>query len=139
MNTPTRSRLLWPCLATALMSLPLAASAQPATPAELAAAYARQAGQAASPERGQKFFTTNFGRDFGWSCSSCHGAPPTRDGRDQVSDKRIAPFAPAFNDKRFTDRAKVENHFRQNCKDVVGRECTPLEKADVLAWVLTLK
>jgi hypothetical protein len=103
------------------------------------AAYGKQAGQAASPERGQKFFSTNFGREFGWSCSSCHGAPPTREGRDQVSDKAIAPFAPAFNDKRFTDRAKVENHFRQNCKDVVGRECTPLEKADVLAWVLTLR
>ena len=139
MKMLTRFRRSLPCLIATLAWLPLAASAQPTTPAELVAAYSKQAGRAASPERGQKLFTTNFGRAFGWSCSSCHGAPPTREGKDQVSEKRIAPFAPAFNDKRFTDRAMVENHFRQNCKDVVGRECTPLEKADVLAWVLTLK
>ena len=29
--------------------------------------------------------------------------------------------------------------FRNNCKDVVGRDCSAAEKADVLAWLLTLK
>ena len=48
-------------------------------------------------------------------------------------------MAPAFNAERFTDAAKVEKWFRRNCNDVVGRECTAAEKADVLAWLSTLK
>lgn len=28
--------------------------------------------------------------------------------------------------------------FRRNCNDVMGRECTTVEKADVLSWLLTL-
>ena len=112
---------------------------QAATPAELLAGYSAQAGGAASAERGQKLFSTNFGRDLGLSCASCHGALPTKPGKDVVSEKPIAPLAPAFNPKRFTDKAKVETNFNQNCKDVVGRVCTPGEKADVLAWLISLK
>ena len=59
--------------------------------------------------------------------------------RNTGSNKPIRPMAPAFNPGRFTDRTKVENAFRLNCTDVVGRECTALEKADVLSWLLTLK
>ena len=66
-------------------------------------------------------------------------AVPTKASRHAISDKRLAPLAPAFNDKTFTDRAKVEGWFRTNCKDVVGRECTAQEKADVLGWLVTLK
>lgn len=117
----------------------LAPPAQALTPDELLADYTRQTGVAASPERGQRLFNTNFGRDFGWSCASCHGATPTGEGKDQLTEKRIAPFAPAFNAKRFSDRSRVEHQFRLNCKDVVGRECTAGEKADVLSWLLTLK
>ena len=113
--------------------------AHAATPAELLAGYSKAAGAAPSPERGQRFFTTNFGRDFGWSCSTCHGAVPTGEGKDDLTGKSIRPFAPAFNPARFTDRSKVEYAFRLNCKDVVGRECTALEKADLLSWLLTLK
>ena len=117
----------------------LVPAAQAATPAELLAGYSAKAGAAASPERGQRFFTTNFGRDFGWSCSSCHGAVPTQNGKDDVTKKTIKPMAPAFNPARFVDGARVEHMFRLNCKDVVGRECTAGEKADVLSWLLTLK
>ena len=53
--------------------------------------------------------------------------------------KVIGPLAPAFNPERFTDAAKTEKWFRRNCNDVMGRECTAGEKADVLAWLLTLK
>jgi len=52
---------------------------------------------------------------------------------------RPSGSAPAANPARFTDRTAVELNFRINCKDVVGRECTAAEKADVLAWLLTLK
>lgn len=51
----------------------------------------------------------------------------------------IAALAPRFNPERFTDNAKTEKWFRRNCNDVVGRECSAAEKADVLAWLLTLK
>ncbi|MDP1901756.1 MAG: DUF1924 domain-containing protein [Rubrivivax sp.] len=117
----------------------LAPAAQAATPAEMLAGYTAKAGAPASPERGQKLYTTNFGRDLGWSCASCHGSNPAKDGKDQMSEKRITALAPAFNPARFTDASKVENFFRLNCKDVLGRECNAGEKADVLAWLLTLK
>jgi len=116
-----------------------AASAGAATPEDLLAGYNKAAGAAPSPERGQRFFNTNFGRDLGLSCASCHGAVPTKEGKDAVTDKKIRPFAPAFNPARFTDATKVEYNFRMNCKDVVGRECTAVEKADLLSWLLTLK
>ena len=51
----------------------------------------------------------------------------------------IGPLAPAFNPQRFADAAKTEKWFRRNGNDVVGRECTAAEKADVLAWLLTLR
>ena len=55
------------------------------------------------------------------------------------TDKAIEPLAPAVNPKRFTDSAKVEKWFRRNCKDVLARECSAGEKADVLAWLITLR
>jgi hypothetical protein len=114
-----------------------AAAAHAATPAELLAAYSAQAGAAAVAERGQQLFTTRHGRE--WSCSSCHGAVPTQTGKHASTGKPIAAMAPAFNAKRFTDAAKTEKWFRRNCNDVVGRECSAAEKADVLSWLLTLK
>lgn len=35
--------------------------------------------------------------------------------------------------------AKADKWFRRNCKDVLSRECTAAEKADVLAWLVQLK
>ena len=56
-----------------------------------------------------------------------------------TASEPIEPLAPAFNAERFADTAKSEKWFRRNCNDVLGRECTASEKADVLAWLLTLK
>lgn len=127
-------------LLSGLVALAVAApAAHAATPAELLAGYVAQAGSPASPERGEKLFNTNFGKDLELSCGSCHGAVPTKTSRHAISEKRLEPLAPAFNDKRFTDRAKVEGWFRINCKDVMARECTAQEKADVLGWLVSLK
>lgn len=125
-------------LAAAVLA-PWPATAWADTPAELVAGYSAKAGAPAQPEKGQKFFTTNFGREMGLSCSSCHGATPVRTGRDVVTEKPIAPLAPAANARRFSDRSKVEFWFGQNCKDVVGRDCTAAEKADLISWLMTLK
>jgi hypothetical protein len=115
----------------------VASIAQAATPIDLLADYSRQAGAPAVPARGQQLFTTPHGRD--WSCSSCHGAVPTQTGRHASTAKPIDAMAPTVNAQRFTDAAKSEKWFRRNCNDVIGRECTAGEKADVLAWLLSLK
>jgi cytochrome c peroxidase len=125
------------CRALLLGGFVLGPLAQAGTPAEQLAGYAAQAGAPAQPTRGQQLFTTRHGKD--WSCASCHTASPTVDGKHASTGKLIRPMAPAFNPERFTDAAKTEKWFRRNCNDVMGRECTPGEKADVLAWLLTLK
>ena len=108
-----------------------------ATPAELLAGYTAQAGQPANAARGEAFFKASHGQE--WQCTSCHGKSPLVGGRHASTDKAIEPLAPAANPKRFTDSAKVEKWFRRNCKDVLARECTAAEKADVLAWLMTLR
>ena len=124
-------------LCAALVAACLAPAAHASQPAQLLAGYSAQAGAAAQAERGQKLFTSRHGRE--WSCASCHGAPPTQTGKHASTGKSIGALAPAFNTERFTDSAKTEKWFRRNCNDVIGRECTAGEKADVLAWLLTLK
>ncbi len=127
-----------------LFALASASPAAPAeTPADFLAAYAQEAKRddpaytAPSAQHGQKFFTGLHGRE--WSCASCHTRNPAAAGRHAVTDKAIEPLAPAANAARFTRTGKVEKWFRRNCKDVLGRACTAQEKADVLAWLLTLK
>ncbi len=99
--------------------------------------YAAQANQAPSVSRGEQFFQAKHGKE--WSCASCHKSPPTSDGLHASTNKSIAPLAPAFNAKRFTDEAKVNKWFKRNCNDVLGRECTAVEKADVMAYLNFLK
>jgi hypothetical protein len=47
-------------------------------------------------------------------------------------------LAAAFTAERFTDSAVVDKWFKRNCKDVLPRECTAPEKADVLAGMCGL-
>jgi hypothetical protein len=108
-----------------------------ATPGELARAYVAQSGASPQPASGQQFFTSVHGGE--WSCASCHGAVPIQAGRHAITGKPIGALAPAINPDRFNDADKVEKWFRRNCKDVVGRECTAAEKADVIAWLMSLK
>ncbi|HNV59302.1 MAG TPA: DUF1924 domain-containing protein [Rhodoferax sp.] len=112
-------------------------SAHAASPADTLAGFSAQAGATAVAARGQEFFNKTHGRE--WSCASCHGAIPTQTGKHASTGKAIGPLAPAFNTERFTDKAKTDKWFRRNCNDVVGRECTAAEKADVMAWLISLK
>lgn len=111
--------------------------AMAATPAELLTGYVAQAGQPANAAQGEAFFKASHGQ--AWQCTSCHGKSPIAGGRHASTDKAIEPLAPTANAKRFTDSAKVEKWFRRNCKDVLARECTASEKADVLAWLISLR
>lgn len=128
--TSIARKLLWGALAIAPWALAT-------TPAEQLAGYTAQAGAPAQPARGQQLFTTRHGKE--WSCASCHTASPTVAGQHASTGKAIRPLAPAFNPERFTDTAKTEKWFRRNCNDVLARECSAAEKADVLAWLMALK
>lgn len=126
------------CALSAMMCIPpTALSASPA--ATLQARYAAQAARedrafrGVSGERGRRFFLAKHGSD--WSCASCHTPDPTAAGRHAVTGRRLQPLAPSANPARFADAAKSEKWFRRNCRDVLDRECTAAEKADVIAWL----
>lgn len=120
-------------------------SVQPAfaqTPNEVLAAFKTAAAgtpnfQGFSAARGEQFFKAKHGKE--WSCASCHTDNPAAPGKHANTAKDIQPLAPSANAERFTDMAKVEKWFKRNCNDVLGRVCTPLEKGDVLSYLLTVK
>jgi len=128
------ARTLIIAAAAASTGLLHAADTNPAT--ELAR-FQTEAGAPADAARGQRFFAQNHGRE--WSCTSCHGNPPTAPGRHASTGKALRPLAPAANPESLTDRAKVDKWFRRNCGDVLGRACTAAEKADVLAYLTSLR
>jgi mono/diheme cytochrome c family protein len=119
------------------MAAMLWSQVQAATPAELLAGYSTQAGTAASAQRGEQLFKATHGKE--WSCASCHGTAPTQGGKHASTGKPIGALAPSANAQRFSDTAKVEKWFRRNCNDVLGRECSAAEKADVMSWLIGLK
>jgi hypothetical protein len=108
-----------------------------ATSADLLAGYSAQADTAASPQSGERFFNATHGKE--WSCASCHGTLPTQPGKHASTGKSIGALAPSANAQRFSDAARVEKWFRRNCNDVLGRECSAAEKADVMSWLIGLK
>lgn len=124
-------------LLAASFQWPATALAADTTPEAQLQHWSAQAGSPGNAQRGQTFFSTQHGAE--WSCASCHGTPPTAQGKHANTGKTIAPLAPAFNPKAFTDTAKVDKWFRRNCNDVVNRACSAAEKADVLAYLNSLK
>jgi Domain of unknown function (DUF1924) len=114
-----------------------AVQAADTTPAQQLERFSAQAGSPGLAERGRVFFTSRQGGE--WSCSSCHGQPPAGPGKHASTGKPIPPMAPAANAQAFTDTAKVDKWFRRNCKDVLQRECSAGEKADVLAYLIGVK
>lgn len=111
-------------------------SVSAATPQELLKSYEDQSGKTVAA-RGEQFFNTKHGKE--WSCSSCHENPPNHETKHAITSKIIKPLAPSANSDRFTAQSKVEKWFKRNCNDVLGRECSNQEKADVLSWLLTIR
>ena len=96
-----------------------------------------------------------------WSCSSCH----LKDARYAVlahqtdipcrtchvindwehpdpkhaKKRHIEPFAPSANPKRLSDPRYVETFLRLNCLLLLERECTTLEKGDVLTYLMAFE
>jgi hypothetical protein len=126
-------------LSAMLLAVPVL---QAATPEDLLRDYSRQAGAEAGPwhgpsvEAGRDLFSRRHGD---WSCSSCHTSNPGATGRHAVTGKAIAPLSPAVNSKRFRDLVHAEKWFKRNCNDTLNRPCTAAEKADVLAYLMTIR
>ncbi len=119
-----------------LLTAALPAWATP--PAELLAGY-QAPGFKADVQRGRAFFLAKHATAQGeQSCSTCHTPNPLDRGKTRAG-KIIDPLAPVANPARFTDPAKVEKWFRRNCGDVLGRTCTANEKADFIAFLLSVK
>ncbi|HQR50804.1 MAG TPA: DUF1924 domain-containing protein [Methylophilaceae bacterium] len=123
----------------AVLAIALPAVAQ--TPAETLAVLKQTAAETPgfhgfSTARGEQFFKSTHGSD--WSCATCHTDNPAGVGKHTRTGKAIQPLAPAANADRFTDQAKVDKWFKRNCNDVLNRACTPLEKGDVLTYLMSL-
>ena len=123
----------------ALLLASLAGHAE--TPQQIGATYgaeaaAHQAGFTPAARRGETLFRQRFAHnDKMPACTSCHTDNPLHAGQHVVTGKTIRPLAVAANSERFSDPAKVEKWFGRNCKEVVGRACTPAEKADFVAYM----
>ncbi|MBU1365016.1 MAG: DUF1924 domain-containing protein [Gammaproteobacteria bacterium] len=125
--------------AVALLLASLACHAE--TPQQIrqiyvAEASSQQAGFTPSAKRGEAFFRQRFANnDKMPACTSCHTDSPLNAGEHAVTGKSIKPLAVAANPNRLSDPAKVEKWFGRNCKEVVGRACTPAEKADFVTFL----
>jgi cytochrome c553 len=69
------------------------------------------------------------------SCASCHGNDPRRLGENVKTGRSIEPMAVSQNAKRYTNAEDVEKWFRRNCKEVLNRECTAVEKGDFITFM----
>ena len=112
-------------------------SAFAVTPDELLKGYALEAKQKEfSASAGKTFFLAEQKTKKGEmvSCATCHTSDPTKSGKSRAG-KVIEPMAVSANEKRFTDKAKVEKWFKRNCNDVYERNCTALEKGNFIAFM----
>jgi len=123
----------------ALLLASLACHAE--TPQQIRQAYAaeagsQQAGFTPSARRGEALFEQRFNINEKMpGCTSCHTDKPLNAGQHALTGKNIRPLAVAANGERFSDPAKVEKWFGRNCKEVMGRACTPAEKADFVSYM----
>lgn len=104
---------------------------------QAAAARAVDAGFVPSAERGRALFMGSpaAGKPDTPSCTSCHTTDLARAGQARTG-KVIEPLAPSAVATRLSDPATVDKWFRRNCPDVLGRDCSPAERADLLAFLI---
>jgi cytochrome c peroxidase len=126
-----------------LIPLALSVPALAETPQQMLAGYAAEAGRSQpgftpSADRGRQFYSERrTAAEKMPSCATCHTDDPTAAGKHVITGKHIEPMAPGAGSKRFSEPGKTEKWFGRNCKEVVGRDCSPAEKADLLRFLLT--
>lgn len=135
--------MIRPILIAALFVLPVAALAADSARDAILADYATQAKKADaafagfSAQRGETLFRTKWagGDERTPSCTACHTDNPRNAGQNAKTGRAIDPVAVSVNPKRFTNAADVEKQFGRDCKSVLGRECTALEKGDYITFM----
>ena len=134
-------------LATCLMGFAVTSSIALADPARdaIVAALAAEA-KAANPaftafsaKDGESFWMAKQtgGKADTSSCTACHTKDAKAMGQTRAG-KAIDPMAVSANPARFTDAGKVAKWFVRNCNTVLGRECSPEEKGNVIAYLSSL-
>ncbi len=115
------------------------------SPQEMLKRYAEEAKAAGimpeggfSAERGKALYLADHkgGKPATPSCTTCHMKDPTQPGRTRTG-KLIKPMALSKTPDRYSDPEKVEKWFFRNCRSVLGRECTPLEKGDFITFMIS--
>jgi hypothetical protein len=92
-----------------------------------------------SAEEGKIFYNREIGvKGKQVACASCHTANPADTGKNIVTNKPIRPLSPTVNPKRFSDLDKVEEKFVEHCNDITGSDCTAQEKANFIAYLITV-
>lgn len=127
--------------AAVLATLPALAMAGPRD--AILADYAAQAKTAEpgfagfSAQRGETLFRTKWakGDERTPSCTACHTDNPRNAGRNAKTGRPIEPVAVSVNPKRFTDIDEVEKQFGRDCKSVLGRDCSAVEKGDYITFM----
>lgn len=139
----TRFPIVFALAASSVLAASTIAHAAPGRDAILAGLTAEAQKQAPgltgfSAARGEALFRDRHGggKPATPSCTTCHRASPLETGATRAG-KPIAPMAVSRTPDRFTDPAKVAKWFRRNCKSVLGRECTALEKGDFITFMAT--
>lgn len=125
-------------LATAIAGVTMADDRRDAILADFAsqAKATDPAFSAFDAERGKSFWmaTHTGGKQDTPSCTTCHTKNPKAVGQSRAG-KDIMPMAVSKTPDRFTDPDKVAKWLLRNCKSVVGRECTPTEKGDIITFL----
>jgi cytochrome c553 len=106
---------------------------------ELIQQYRQEAGQTPSAERGRALWQHKAPAPNGGaarSCTACHGSDLTRPGKHLRTGKVIPPMARSVRPEALSDEKNIRKWLTRNCKWTLGRECTALEKADVLSYLL---
>jgi len=87
-------------------------------------------------DRGKDLYMKEFstGKIDTPSCTSCHTNDPTQFGETRAG-KSIDPMAVSVSPERYQTLKKAEKWFGRNCRSVLGRECTAIEKGDFLSFM----
>ncbi|MCU0934135.1 MAG: DUF1924 domain-containing protein [Thiobacillaceae bacterium] len=121
------------------IALPAAAQTAPQTPQQILDSLVAKAGPASVARGEQLYRAKSKAGKTADSCAACHTDNPKAVGQHVKTFKSIDPLAPVAQKDRFTDPAKVEKWFRRNCQEVLARHCTPQEKADFTAYMISVK
>jgi hypothetical protein len=101
----------------------------------LLARYAAEGASAPDAARGRALWESEHPAPDGGaarSCVTCHGPRLGDPGRHATTGEVIEPMtAPG----RLTDAAKIEKWFGRNCRWTLQRDCSPGEKADLVAFL----